>query len=336
MDHKKSGLNFNGEGSANPPPAYTETAIVASSSNNPFADPPLGSQPLVDVSTGFGANDEYPPSDEESVRSVYGSISGINLLSEADTIIIIDDSESMGKYGYWALVERVLRYIGPVVTTYDPDGLSIWMLNGRGPSTPNLADGIAGQGWNNIRRTQEIRDIFDKSTPMGTTPIYDRLEHIVTPYMARLAKGPTRPRPINILVITDGCADDPEGVEELAEEICEMLDDNSAPTNQFGIQFIQIGDMEVATRHIRSTLGNTPEADKLIRKARDELEQSTAWLKNLDDYLVEKSAARGGKISRDIFDTKNANDVRKEGGFNPKGIVSIVVGALSKRHDRMN
>jgi len=326
MDSKKSGLNFQVDESANPPPAYS----APSSSTNPFLDPPL-----VDVSTGFGANDEYPPSDEESVRGVYGSISGISLLSEADTLVVIDDSESMGKYGYWALVERVLRYIGPVITTYDPNGISVWMLNGRGPSAPNLAEGIAGQGWNDIKTTQQIRDIFARSTPMGTTPIYDRLEHIVTPYMARLAKGPTRPRPINVLVITDGCADDPEGVEELAEEICELLDEHGAPNNQFGIQFIQIGDMEVATRHIRSTLGNTPEAEKLINKARDDLEQSTAWLKKLDDYLVEESAAKGGKISRDIFDTKNASDVRNEGGFNPKGIVKIVIGALSKRHDRM-
>lgn len=330
MDSKKSGFTFQDQVPAQPPPAYSAGPSNTTNNTNPFVDPPL-----VDVSTGFGANDEYPPSDEESVRGVYGKISGINLLSEADTVIIIDDSESMGIYGYWALVERVLRYIGPVITTYDPNGISVWMLNGRGPSKPNLGEGIAGQGWNGIKNTQEIRDIFAKNTPMGTTPIYDRLGHIVTPYMSRLAQGPTRPRPMNVLVITDGSADDPEGVEELADEICELLDENSAPNSQFGIQFIQVGDMEVATKHILAKHGNTPEAQKLINRARDDLEQSTAWLKMLDDYLVEKSAAKGGKITRDIFDTKNASDVRNEGGFNPKGIVSIVVGALSKRHDRM-
>lgn len=304
-----------------PPPAYSAGASTSTSSSAP-----------VDLNTGFSQNGAGgPPTDPATIESVYGTISGISLLKEADTIIVIDDSESMGLYGYWPLVKKCLSYLGPVVGHYDPNGITVYCLNGRGDSKDNMALGIAGQGWNDIKTAAQIEAIFDSAKPMGTTPIYDRLTHILIPYLNRVGTDPNnRPRPINILVVTDGVADDPEGVEELIGEVCAELDNAKAPNNQIGLQFIQIADLVVAEQHIRATTTNPQEIQTKINKARDDAECSTAWLKKLDDNLVGSE-----EVTRDIVDTKNATDINAEGGFNPKNIVKILVGALSKRHDRM-
>jgi len=323
MDSKKQEFSSGSEQYVQPPPAYS----AASSSSASAA---------VDPNTGFSQNSAGgPPTDPATIKGIYDSISGISLLTETDTIVVIDDSESMGLYGYWPLVKHCLSYVGPVVSTYDPDGITMYCLNGRGPSKDNMAKGIAGEGWNDITTAAQVEAIFNSAKPMGTTPIYDRLTHILIPYLNRVASDPNnRPRPINILVVTDGVADDPEGVEELIGDVCEMLDEAQAPNNQIGIQFIQIADLQVAEEHIRKTCSNPAEISQKLKKAADDAETSAGWLTNLDDNLV-KDKDQGGRVTRDIVDTKNANVIKAEGGFNPKNLVKILVGALSKRHDRM-
>jgi len=298
---------------------------------------PSGSAITVDLNTGLCRDQtSAPPSDPDAIRSIYGGISGINVLSEVDTVIVIDDSESMKNFGYWALVKMCLQYVGPVVTAYDPNGVTVYCLNARGPSKDNLAEGIAGYGWNDITSHTDIDEIFNKVKPMGTTPIYDRLLDILTPYINRVNKDPdNRPRPINVLVLTDGVADDTDGVEELIGEICGLLDENNAPANQVGIQFVQIGDLKVAETYIRANNEKPADQERLIAKAAEDLEASAAWLRKLDDYLVENSKKNNGPVTRDIVDTKSARSLLSEGGFTPKALVSLLVGAMSRRHDRM-
>jgi len=320
MDSKNASTSQQYE---NPPPEYTQ---YASSS---------GSNVVVDASTGLAQNAATePPSDPAVIKSIYDSVSGIKILEESDTIIVIDDSESVGIYGYWPLVEKMLCHVGPVVATYDPNGITMYCLNSRGPSQDDIAEGIAGRGWNGITKAAEIREIFQSTTPMGTTPIYDKLVDILTPYLARVTQGGTsnRPRPINILVLTDGVADDTEGVEELIGEVCEVLDGVSAPNNQIGLQFVQVADVEVATRFINSTSKPAHEKEALIKRAINDEECSSAWLRNLDDFM--KSGA-SSNVTRDIVDTKSSKEILATGGYNPKNLVKILVGAMSKRHDRM-
>lgn len=305
------------------PPQYSEYASGS------------GSTVVVDVNTGYAQNGESaPPTDAATIKSIYGGVSGINLLTEADTIILLDDSESTGTFGYWALLEKMLSYLGPVVATYDPNGISMYCLNARGPSVDNVAEGIAGQGWNDLVSADQIQQIFRSTMPMGTTPIYDRLAHILIPYLSRLVENPSnRPRPINVLVLTDGVADDTEGVEELIVEVCEMLDKANAPNNQVGIQFVQVADLEVATRHIRAT-AKPHEVESLIQKAAIDAECSSAWLRKLDDF-TDRTKNPGNSVTRDIVDTKDSKEVLTTGGYTPKNLVKILIGALSKRHDRM-
>lgn len=313
------------------PPASESQYPAAPPQYTQYADP-AGNTVVVDTNTGYAQNgSSAPPTDAAAIKSIYSGVSGINLLTEADTIIILDDSESMGIFGYWPIVEQMLSYLGPVVATYDPNGVSMYCLNARGPSSDDAAHGIAGQGWNDLKTGEDIQKIFRSTVPMGTTPISDKLEHVLIPYLSRLVQDPSsRPRPINVLVLTDGVADDEEGVEELVVEVCSMLDRANAPTNQLGIQFVQVADLEVATRHIRAN-AKPHEVEALIAKAANDAEASTGWLESLDDYA--KNPAN--KVTRDIIDTKNSMEVRSTGGYNPKNLVKILVGALSKRHDRM-
>ncbi|KAF8871433.1 hypothetical protein CPB85DRAFT_1352255 [Mucidula mucida] len=107
--------------------------------------------------------------------------------------------------------------------------------------------------------------------PGGATPIGDKLNQILFPYlqavessMARKRDDPARPKPLNIVVITDG----------EASNTPQTLDKCHCPFSQVGIQFVQIGCDKGAER----------------------------FLKELDDDLT-KAWRSSKRASRDIVDT---------------------------------
>lgn len=57
---------------------------------------------------------------------------------------------------------------------------------------------------------------------------------------SKAAKG-ARMKPMIVLVLTDGRADDPDGVKDCIIEMAGRLDDAKAPPFQLGVQFIQLG-----------------------------------------------------------------------------------------------
>jgi hypothetical protein len=54
------------------------------------------------------------------------------------------------------------------------------------------------------------------------------------------------PKPLNLIVITDGDADDQDEVEDYLTSVAKELDRLEAPGRHIGIQFVQIGDDEAA------------------------------------------------------------------------------------------
>lgn len=109
------------------------------------------------------------------------------------------------------------------------------------------------------------------------------------------------PRPLNIIVITDGIpSDDPESVIIHAARKLDALD---APPWQVGIQFFQVGEEQGAADALR----------------------------DLDDGLVD----RGGGI-RDMVDTVPWSGGRggRERGLSAEGILKVVLGGVNRRLDR--
>lgn len=83
--------------------------------------------------------------------------------------------------------------------------------------------------------------------------IAPRLE-IFTEWKTAVAKDKSLkiPKPLNLIVVTDGHADDHEEVTWYLTEVAEQLDSMRALPRQIGIQFVQIGDDEGAATWLRN------------------------------------------------------------------------------------
>ncbi|KAF5879678.1 putative von willebrand factor protein [Botrytis fragariae] len=141
------------------------------------------------------------------------------LLSTFDTVLLIDDSTSMGWYTHptaWEQVFFALQTIAPIITTYDADGIDVYFMNHKSKHKGNENEGIAGTGYYNIQNAASVEERAKKELKAGREV-----------------------KPLNLIVITDGAAsDDPESeIVKVARE----LDDLDAPLTQVGIQFFQVG-----------------------------------------------------------------------------------------------
>ncbi len=198
-------------------------------------------------------------------------------------------------------VKILLETIAPICTEHDEDGIDVYFLNHKNEMHPT-------GGYTDVTAPGQVKDIFKKAQPRGGTPTGRRIRQILKPYMrlyrAEIERGAdpdeTELKPINMIVITDGCAtDDPE--TDIAD-IARQLDQLGAPGYQVGIQFFQVG--------------TVPEA--------------TAFLEHLDDSLSKQ------KQVRDIVDTVTWDG--KSGGrptMDAETVLKAVLGAVVARLDRM-
>jgi hypothetical protein len=206
-------------------------------------------------------------------------------LSEFDTKFLIDDSGSMAGSN-WRETRAAIEAIAETCVKYDEDGIDIYFIN-------------KNEKYENVTSASAVREIFESTRPKGRTPLGQRLLKILSPYVLRCEKG-EEPKPINVIVITDGVADDDVG--SVVEGAAKRLDKIHAMPWQVGIQFFQVG---------RDT-------------------EATAFLEELDDDLTTKPENAG---MRDIVDTQ---PYRAQSGsvINRDGILKTVLGAVNKRYDR--
>lgn len=225
-----------------------------------------------------------------------------SLLTECDTLVLIDDSGSM-QGTYWDLVAGELALVTDVLIQNDPDGIDLFFLNHLSNEVENTSTGRAGTGYLEVQNPDYILNKFSSIRPTNGTPTPERLGLILEKYLDLCEKmnreGGGRPRPLNIIVWTDGwCANT---LEMKLVNAARRLDAINAPANQCGVQFLQVG--------------NVPGVD--------------TWLQQLDDKLQETY-----QLTRDMVDTKKYSAIEAAGGFNAKTLVDVIIGALSKRHDR--
>ncbi|KAF9459593.1 hypothetical protein BDZ94DRAFT_1171336 [Collybia nuda] len=172
----------------------------------------------------------------------------LQMLSRFDTVIIVDDSLSMMGIR-WREAGKALSSLAAVASKYDSDGIEIQFLNSH----------TVGK---NVNRTATVKEIFSSVEPGGMTPIGRKLDTLLRAYLAKLEKDPTI-KPVNYVVITDGAASTtlPEVViVNAARELDRMY----APLSQVGIQFVQIGQDEGATRFLE-TLDNRLKSQHDVR-----------------------------------------------------------------------
>jgi len=211
-------------------------------------------------------------------------------LSSFDTIFLIDDSGSMAGRS-WRETGKALETITPICTAHDADGIDIYFLN-----NPDSTY------YRNVTTPATVTEIFTSVRPMGGTPTGQRLSQILRPYLQEYQAAPesAKPKPINIIVITDGEPSD--DVESPIIAAAKKLDKYDAPAWQVGIQFFQVGKEPGAKEH----------------------------LKQLDDELADIS---GEEDLRDIVDTVPFTGA--EGTeLTADGILKVVLGAVNRRLDR--
>ncbi|RPB03813.1 hypothetical protein L873DRAFT_1800333 [Choiromyces venosus 120613-1] len=227
-----------------------------------------------------------------------------DFLKSFDTVFVVDDSASMaGKY--WDQLGQALETITTIATKYDSDGIDIHFLNS------------SQYDRTHITSPSSVRDLFNRVQPAGVTPTGTCLDRILREYLDKYADakaafgtpstsspGPhptmyaSLPKPLNILVLTDGePTDDPESVIVAAAR---SLDKLNAPLHQIGIQFIQIGNEEGA------------------REALEELDDALEEIYGIRDMV-------------DFTPFVDAHGVEKISG---EMILKALLGAVNRRYDR--
>ncbi|KAF2967160.1 hypothetical protein GQX73_g6420 [Xylaria multiplex] len=307
-----------------PPPAYALTKPEDSSQgthNSPVTKPPSRVLSLYSRLRG-------PASANASEADKF------RFLAEFDTVFLIDDSSSMswndrgssvlrsGELSRWEQTRNAIQQIIPICMQWDQDGIDLYFLND--PYHMNFFDdphknepgwtrtaikeeGKASHAYVGISDQNDVKTVFNSRKPMLNTPTGRRLGEIMETYVdcyeAREAKRKPLPKPLNIIVITDGEASDKDVLRDNLIRQAERLDALCAPYHQLGVQFFQVGKDEWAARHLRE----------------------------LDDGL---GKYRKGKELRDIVDCVTHEQLSGEGEqLTADIILKIVLGAVNRHLD---
>ncbi|CAL1700278.1 unnamed protein product [Somion occarium] len=215
-------------------------------------------------------------------------------LRRYDTVILLDDSTSMGCGNRWGEAKHALSKLADVAVKYDKDGIDIHFLNCR-------------KTGKNLKSARAVEQCFMGVGLSGSTPIGARLNDLIRAYWndlekARAEAGKSKRdlidyiKPMNYIVITDGCPTD--APEDVIVYYAQKLDQYDYPLDQIGVQLIQIGNSNSAA----------------------------TYLAKLDDSL-----AQTYKI-RDMVDTTSCNSTK--GYLTSDTIVKSLLGGINRRVDR--
>jgi hypothetical protein len=160
-----------------------------------------------------------------------------------DVVILGDDSGSM----YFEPPENpgeriedlkaIVARTADLLTKFDDDGISIRFLNSN-VEKDNLTTGV------------QVEDAFRAVTFSGTTPLGTKLyERIIKPYLN--SKYQTPPKPLMVLVITDGCpSDGHDTFKTVVLNARNELERRGWGPNSIAIQVAQVGDDEKARQYL--------------------------------------------------------------------------------------
>lgn len=205
-------------------------------------------------STGF-ENDHYPTGTVVEEPVVVDELFGIDLarfgpLRDYDTVFVIDDSGSMQKPtdsrnpnspDRWTSMTQGLEKFVTIAATFDEDGIDVYMLK----------HNKSKKGVKAVKDVLKIIRHTNISDPIsgGGTRFKSQLETIIGGRIDQLKKYRERPhppnqdpKPLNLIVVTDGEADDEEAVEAFLVDTAKELERLAVERNFIGVQFVQVGD----------------------------------------------------------------------------------------------
>ncbi|GJE90432.1 von Willebrand factor type A domain-containing protein [Phanerochaete sordida] len=186
----------------------------------------------------------------------------LQLLAHYNTVVVVDDSGSMDTDGRWEEAKNAIRSLGEWAAQYDDDGIDLYFLNHRTPAD--------GYGRHNLKSAFAVMSAFDNVFPDGSTPLGARLSEILDAHVKACAAscrrflglrvGPARPKPINVLVVTDGRPTDRDGADPKAVLVrtARRLDALKMPRDQVGVSFVQVGADADAAEYLRELDDDLP------------------------------------------------------------------------------
>ncbi|GAA6006989.1 hypothetical protein JCM10207_009162 [Rhodosporidiobolus poonsookiae] len=152
-------------------------------------------------------------------------------LGRYDLVIMVNDSPSM--VDYWEETREALMGVVESCMKYDRDGIDLLFMNNEDHKIENCT------------APEVVARAFEEIQPFGSTPTGVVMDDLLRDYVERVEDAKqtrTKVKPLLLLVLTDGRADDPDMVKDIIIEFAQRLDDIRAPPYQLGIQFIQVGD----------------------------------------------------------------------------------------------
>ena len=218
----------------------------------------------------FAETQSFPPAPAVLAMPTTTTIGGrentrnLSRLDAWDVVFVIDDTNSMDTAAdsvaasktqervttRWDVLVRGMQYIADIAAKHDDDGVDIFFL-------------CSKLNKRNIRDGREILSLLNKvnlEENTGGTYFERTLSEILSAYVHKYrtyfeARNTGQvvepPKPMNIIVLTDGSADDPKQTENLLVRVAKELDTMWAPSFQLGVQFVQVGDDEKATRYLK-------------------------------------------------------------------------------------
>lgn len=204
----------------------------------------LGAAAMLNNTLNSSPLSSHPP------QNLSSSEDPLSILRRYDTILLIDDSASMSQQNRWAEAGLAVSGLAQALVQYDSgrsldqDGIDVYFMN----SLEHLRNALSAP---------EINRLFERVRPVGrSTPTDVRVEELLGVYLDRLEYSKINHlpplKPLNLIVITDGEADDPDTLAYALAGFAERLDQSRFPLTQLGVQFIQIGNDPTATRFLRS------------------------------------------------------------------------------------
>lgn len=220
-----------------------------------------------DASQGPNSGDQNPyrqstlsaKTTEAAIRSDRSPFSRLGLF---DTVFIIDDTSSMQgqvdsddkkdwPLDKWTALEECLQHIVDIATTYDKDGVDVQFLKEKDMAQKNIKDSETI-----FEMLKSIRPRLESEEHQGTffhQELIKAIDPVLWKYKAYVDERKRgvpceHPKPLNLIVITDGDADDQDEVEDYLTSVAKELDRLEAPGRHIGIQFVQIGDDKAAAK----------------------------------------------------------------------------------------
>jgi ankyrin repeat protein len=250
---------------------HTEIAQLLRSSLSTTDDSGVEQVPSQSVITDLGPLSiiQIPGGKQEPVVAAYrrGSAS-IAQASNFDTVLLIDDTGSMqlayesdpywmiGK-SRWMLLIDSLTHLVDILLHHGTDSMAVHFINS---PEKNVEDIQSGQQIINL-----LSNEIELERSAGGTFLTRSLERILSPYLNRLShinKNAKKaenegnpplmfPKRLNIVVVSDGNADDSSDTEEYIVDVAKELDRLDAPPNQVRIHVLQIGEDEEASKWLK-------------------------------------------------------------------------------------